>query len=81
MEFLRVYSMGGGVERGNIFTTQVEIQGIMRVWMMMLLHLSCFFSPSKLPPPHVGDDLGHGVQIGLQKVTPCCVPLVSTYLK
>ena len=41
--------------------------------MMMLLHLSCFFSPSKLPPPHVGDDLGHGVQIGLQKVTPCCV--------
>ena len=64
---------GGGVERGNIFTTQVEIQGIMRVWMMMLLHLSCFFSPSKLPPPHVGDDLGHGVQIGLQKVTPCCV--------
>ena len=55
------------------FTTQVEIQGIMRVWMMMLLHLSCFFSPSKLPPPHVGDDLGHGVQIGLQKVTPCCV--------
>ena len=31
------------------------------------------FTPSKLPPPHVGHDLGHGVQIGLQKVTPCCV--------
>ena len=71
--FWEFIQWGGGVERGNIFTTQVEIQGIMRVWMMMLLHLSCFFSPSKLPPPHVGDDLGHGVQIGLQKVTPCCV--------
>ena len=50
-EFIQWVKGGRGWLKGGtsknmspyFFTTQVEIQGIMRVWMMMLLHLSWLF--------------------------------------
>ena len=85
MEFLRVYSMGKGgegvVERGNIkkyvslffYYTGRNTRHHEGLDDDVVTFILIVFTPSKLPPPHVGDDLGHGVQIGLQKVTPCCV--------
>ena len=85
MEFLRVYSMGKGgegvVERGNIkkyvslffYYTGRNTRNHEGLDDDVVTFILIVFTPSKLPPPHVGHDLGHGVQIGLQKVTPCCV--------